>query len=101
MRAIILLVRVVAVHPSHTLSWPASGGIYGVLISILLARTVNASINFCRFHVGTRASMRADSAAGIAWRLPNANVEWCLQLVYDIYASALFNLVRLRPKETL
>ncbi|KAI0691677.1 hypothetical protein C8Q76DRAFT_634634 [Earliella scabrosa] len=91
----ILLVRILAVYPPRTLSWSLWAAIYGPLTAVIVVRIVNASIAFRKIAEGTDKYQDAYVAAQIAWNLPYAKAEWFLQLLYDIYASALF-LLRLR-----
>ena len=85
----ILLVRVFAVYPLHTLTRCHILMVYGVLLSVLVARTINLSFAIASIVEGSRHLANTYSASEVEWKLPNAKVEWCLQLFYDMYVLFL------------
>ena len=83
----VLLVRIFAVYPPYTLSWPRRILIYGTLGTIMVARVCNAAIDVHKVDVGARTSHNWVAAAQLAWGLPYSKVDVFLQLAFDVCVS--------------
>ena len=81
----ILLTRVVAVYPPQILSRPRVLLIYTPIVAFKIARVVNVVLFSIHVNNAVRKNpLGALDAGPVAWSLPNANIEWFLQVFDDM-----------------
>ena len=78
----VLILKVIAVYPSRLLSGTRCLALYLPIALMKTARVTNASYFICMLLRGPRAQ-NALALAESVWHMPNAKVEWLLQLLDD------------------
>lgn len=77
---LVLLFRVVAVYPPCMLSWRRKVLIYGPIVAFKTSRLINAVIFIERWVQLKKNTVNPLMTGQEAWDLPNAKIEWVVQL---------------------
>ncbi|KAI0820495.1 hypothetical protein BC628DRAFT_1330172 [Trametes gibbosa] len=94
---LVLLFRVVAVYPIRSLSWRRCIMIYAPVAIFKVARFTNVALFIAKWVQLKKNTVNPLETGQEAWSLPNAKIEWFVQLFDTMYISSLF-LARLQQR---